>query len=289
MSNPLWLHNESTLPTEAADFTSTVGQLLGPMFGGGFRVAFTQITVFYYVVAFALHTVVPWIMKPEPLQSKPRKKTDVTRDALYSLVPLAVKAGVWALVEKVHSSGYGRMYETEIRSWDQVLYAVGTIIALDYLHDAWFYWTHRMLHWRPLYKHIHFMHHQSTVPSAYTGYSFHVLEAAIVFANEVIVIFLFPMQTNLHRLYHIFTTAIHEGGHAGYELAPFIPSVEQLLWVAFKGTKTQCKGLNTVMHHDMHHHFPTKHFSLYFTHWDRWCNTMHASYDKIVHAAGCKE
>lgn len=164
-------------------------------------------------------------------------------------------------------------------------YLILTIVLLDYLHDSWFYWTHRALHWRPLYKHIHYMHHESSAPSAYTGYSFHIIEALIVFANEIIVMFLFPINTSLHRLYHIFTTAIHNGGHAGYELAPFIPSIEQFCWTLMRGTGTLCKGLNTVRHHDMHHRYPTKHFSLYFTHWDRFCGTLHSSYDSIVHDA----
>ncbi len=34
-----------------------------------------------------------------------------------------------------------------------------SVVALDYLHDAWFYWTHRLLHWRPLYVHVHALHH----------------------------------------------------------------------------------------------------------------------------------
>lgn len=40
-----------------------------------------------------------------------------------------------------------------------------------------------------------------------------------------------------------------------------------------------CKALNTVQHHDMHHRYPTKHFSLYFTHWDRLMGTLHPKYD----------
>ena len=39
-----------------------------------------------------------------------------------------------------------------------------------------------------------------------------------------------------------------------------------------------CAALNTVRHHDMHHRFPARHFSLYFTHWDRWCGTEHPAY-----------
>lgn len=69
----------------------------------------------------------------------------------------------------------------------QVLYCLLVIAMLDVLHDAWFYWTHRLLHWAPLYRHVHYIHHKSNVPCAFTGYSFHVIEAAIVFANEVLV------------------------------------------------------------------------------------------------------
>lgn len=52
---------------------------------------------------------------------------------------------------------------------------------------------------------------RSTSPTAFTGYSFHVLEAMLVFANEVFVCFLLPMPIELHRLYHLFTTVIHNG------------------------------------------------------------------------------
>ena len=41
-------------------------------------------------------------------------------------------------------------------------------------------------------------------------------------------------------------------------------------------------ALNTVQHHDMHHRYPTRHFSLYFTHWDRWCGTEHPAYCEQV-------
>lgn len=56
---------------------------------------------------------------------------------------------------------------------------------------------------------------RSTVPTAFTGYSFHWVEAMIVFANEVLVCFLFPIHIGLHRVYHIFTTIIHNGEEVG--------------------------------------------------------------------------
>ena len=35
-----------------------------------------------------------------------------------------------------------------------------TVVALDYLHDAWFYWTHRLLHCKLLYTRVHAIHHR---------------------------------------------------------------------------------------------------------------------------------
>jgi sterol desaturase/sphingolipid hydroxylase (fatty acid hydroxylase superfamily) len=68
-------------------------------------------------------------------------------------------------------------------------------------------------------------------------------------------------------------------GHAGYELSPFIPTLEGMLGALTTGGKGS-RWHNTVQHHDLHHRFPNRHFSLYFTHWDRWCGTLHEAYDK---------
>lgn len=82
------------------------------------------------------------------------------RDAFYSLGPIGVKAAVWTWVRHLHRNGYGRLYTAPIDSLPHLLYVLACIVALDYLHDAWFYWTHRLLHWRPLYKHVHYIHHK---------------------------------------------------------------------------------------------------------------------------------
>ncbi len=42
----------------------------------------------------------------------------------------------------------------------QWLYVALCVSALDYLHDAWFYWSHRVLHLGPLYRNVHYIHHK---------------------------------------------------------------------------------------------------------------------------------
>lgn len=129
------------------------------------------------------------------------------------------------------------------------------------------------------------LYFRSVVPTPFTGYSFHIVEALIVFANELLVCFLFPIHMGVHRVYHIVSSVIHNGGHAGYEMAPFIPSIEGFIALLFSSNKTKpCDALNTVMHHDMHHRFPNVHFSLYMTHWDRWMGTEHKHYKTAVEA-----
>ena len=76
------------------------------------------------------------------------------------------------------------------------------------------------------------------------------------------------------------------GGHAGYEIAPLIPSAEQLLWTlahwALGRRPAPAADLNVVADHDMHHRFPRTHFSLYFRHWDVWCDTAVRTKDRAA-------
>ena len=46
---------------------------------------------------------------------------------------------------------------------NQVAYIALCVLLLDGLHDTWFYWTHRLLHWRPLYRAVHWEHHRWVV------------------------------------------------------------------------------------------------------------------------------
>ena len=67
---------------------------------------------------------------------------------------------MWTLVELLFQRGQAKLYAGWPRSAWEVGYMLLTVVALDVLHDAWFYWTHRLLHWRPLYVHVHAIHHR---------------------------------------------------------------------------------------------------------------------------------
>ena len=63
----------------------------------------------------------------------------------------------------IHICTHAHTYtQTHVKTYThiQVLYCCIVVGLLDYSHDCWFYWTHRMLHWGPLYQHIHYIHHK---------------------------------------------------------------------------------------------------------------------------------
>ena len=283
-------HGTGSSPTRRACSTTIALKMNNYIYGGGFTQALIQASLVYYLAALFLHVIVPRVWSVSPIQypnsssSSTRKHSDsqVSREAWNSIGPLVIKALIWTLVERLHRNGYSLLYSNRPVHLGS---ALCTVIALDYLHDAWFYWTHRLLHTKFLYRRVHYLHHQSTVPTAFTGYSFHCIEAMIVFANEIFVCFLFPMHIGVHRVYHMYMTVIHNGGHAGYEIAPYIPSAEGLLHLILTLTSSSSSSsssssrlLNTVRHHDMHHRFPHVHFSLYMTHWDKLMGTEHPDY-----------
>jgi Delta7-sterol 5-desaturase len=135
------------------------------------------------------------------------------------------------------------------------------------LHDAYFYWTHRMMHLKRFYRVFHMQHHRSHNPTPFTAYNFAPGEALVSYLFIPITLMVLPIHGT--ALYTVMTIMIFKNaiGHCGYELMP-------RRWV-----HTQVLGcLTSVTHHDMHHERATGNYGFYFTWWDRWMGTEHADY-----------
>ena len=152
------------------------------------------------------------------------------------------------------------------RAWGPVWFWASLVLMI-LGHDAWFYWTHRAMHDRRLFRTFHRRHHRSMNPSPFTAYSFDLGEAAI---NALFVpLWLIVVPTGwgvvgLFMLHQIFRNTI---GHSGYELFPATRDGRPLLpW------------MTTVTHHDLHHAQAGSNYGLYFTHWDRWMGTENPNY-----------
>ncbi|MCW3846550.1 sterol desaturase family protein [Sphingomonas sp. LB-2] len=126
-------------------------------------------------------------------------------------------------------------------------------------HDAWFYWTHRLLHRPALFRLAHAVHHASRPPTVWAAMSFHPLEAvtgAIVIPGLV---FLIPIHPAALGIVLAVMTLMGVTNHMGWELFP--------------RALAQGRWLITASHHQRHHERYACNYGLYFRFWDRLCGT----------------
>ncbi len=135
------------------------------------------------------------------------------------------------------------------------------------VHDAYFYWTHRLMHHRRLFRLFHKVHHESTNPSPWAAYSFAPLEALVQALIFPLLIFTVPMHPLAILTFMTWQITFNVIGHTGYE---YYPRWFMNTWVA--------KILNTPTNHIQHHEKPRGNYGLYFNFWDRLMGTNHRDY-----------
>lgn len=146
-------------------------------------------------------------------------------------------------------------------------------------HDAYFYWLHRAMHWRPLFRLAHMAHHRSRTPTAWAAYAFAPAEAML----EALFLPLFLLGMNIDGLtilvFLMHMMARNVIGHCGFEIMP-------RWWI----TSPLTRWMTTPTHHDIHHELVRWNYGLYFTWWDRWMGTEHPDYHaRFLAAAGGRQ
>ncbi len=178
---------------------------------------------------------------------------------IFSLIGVGVFFGI--------KNGYGQMYfNISEYGW---LYFFLSIVLCVLIHDAYFYFTHRLMHHPAIFRRVHLVHHRSTNPSPWAAYAFHPLEAVIQGLIGPLLVLLIPIHPIALLSFAIFQITYNVFGHLSFELFP-------------KGfTKSFLFWHNSTTHHNMHHKFFDCHYSIYFNWWDRLFGTMHPKYDEM--------
>jgi len=148
------------------------------------------------------------------------------------------------------------------------------LAALIILHDAWFYWTHRLIHHPKLFRRFHRTHHKSHNPSPWAAYSFDAGEAAINAVYLPIALLMVPSSTLAIIGFLVHMVIRNAAGHCGYELFP-----------SRRNGRPVFDWITTVTHHDLHHAQAGWNYGLYFTWWDRLMETEHPLYHENFAAA----
>ena len=201
-------------------------------------------------------------------KKKPATKT-IHREIRYSIFTLCIYCLTSLLTFTLVRHGFTRIY-LDITEFGYP-YFFASIALMVLLHDAYFYWTHRLMHLPFLFRKVHLLHHRSHNPTPWTAFAFHPFEAIISVGIIPILIFLIPCHPYALSLFLTFMTLVNVLGHLGYELFPF----------GFRKSKLG-KWQNTASNHDLHHRNSKHNFGLYFTIWDRIMKTHREPNNHII-------
>ena len=172
---------------------------------------------------------------------------------------LASGVPIWTAYECLMLWLFAKRFITTVDPSSHPIYFVLVFLAVPLIHDVHFYLIHRALHWPPLYKAVHSLHHNYVNPSPWSGIAMHPIEHIAYFSGVLIHIILPSHPT--HALFHLFQSALGPAqSHAGFD------------WVELgEAGKLNSHGYN----HYLHHKYFECNYSDGAIPLDKWFGTFH--------------
>ncbi len=220
---------------------------------------FTQ----YFLLAVAFAVLVPVLYRIgwayRRVQGHWATRRQYTLEILRSLRSILVYAVLAAVILILIKGGYIPYPSTSLGT----LQIIGMTALIIIAHDAYFYWTHRLLHLPWFFRHFHSIHHTSHTPTPFTGTSMSFAESIMQASFFTVFAVLFPATLPAFPYALAIMMIVSVWGHCGMELLPTgFPST----WVG--------RIINSATLHDAHHKGAVgKNFGLYFQVWDRLMGT----------------
>ncbi len=191
--------------------------------------------------------------------------SDMRREFLYSLLSLAIFAGVGVATFVMSRLGWLKVYMgIGDHGWGYLALSTAVLI---FAHDTYFYWTHRFMHLKSVFPLVHRVHHLSRTPTPWAAFAFHPIEAVIEAGIFPIVAAVMPLHPLAAFFWLGYMTGMNVLGHCGFEILPR----------GFTQNRVT-RWHNTTVHHDMHHRFVHCNYGLYYNIWDRLMGTNHEHY-----------
>jgi methylsterol monooxygenase len=162
-----------------------------------------------------------------------------------------------------HICGYlGIQNDVPFPSWGKIAFQCAVFLVME---DAWFYWSHRFLHYGVFYKYIHKQHHRYAAPFGFAAEYAHPIEVVAFGIGTFGMPFLWAAATGDLHMFTVYVwlhirlfQAID--AHSGYDfpwsLHNFVP-----FWAGAD-------------HHDDHHRYFIGNYASSFRYWDHLCGTF---------------
>ena len=172
---------------------------------------------------------------------------------------LASGVTIWTLYEVLMFWAMGNGYAPVLYWSDNPTWFILLFLLTPIWISFHFYWVHRWLHWPPLYRLAHALHHRNTNVGPWSGLSMHPVEH-VIFFSSILIHFILP-SSPVHILFHMQHQSLTAAtSHTGYE-AMLIKDKKHLALGTF--------------HHQMHHRYFDCNYGNLEMPWDKWFGSFH--------------
>ena len=225
-------------------------------------IALTAIVAARYFVVSGGMSWLTLRLHPEAGPARDRRGRQVRREIGWSLVAAAIYGVPAGIVGAIWKHGGTAIYDGMPQGVLGWVALPASAFAYLFVHDTWFYWSHRWMHRPALFARVHAVHHASRPPTAWAAMSFHWTESL----SGAVVIPLLALVVPIHvaAVIAMLTLMTWNGviNHMGWEIYP-------RSWVA----GAFGAAVITPSHHHLHHRHYRCNYGLYFRFWDRVCGT----------------
>ena len=171
---------------------------------------------------------------------------------------------VWSCYEVLYFWGLGKGIIPSFAFIDHPIVFVLWLLVLPLLTSSHFYLIHRLLHWPPLYRSVHSLHHRNIHVGPWSGLSMHPVEH-IIYISSVLVHFVIPSHPVILML-HLYMRCLGPTfSHSGFE---------KLL------VKDRSVIDSADFHHQLHHRYFECNYGTAEAPWDRWFGSYHDGSDE---------
>ena len=166
---------------------------------------------------------------------------------------------IWALYEAGMIWAYANQWLPSITFSENPIWFLSLFVLIPIWYDIHFYFVHRLLHWKPLYRIAHSVHHRNVNMGPWSGISMHPIEHLLLFST--VLIHLVVPSHPIHVLVHLYYTCLGPlPGHSGY-------------------AHLRVNGKDVVALTDFFHQLHHRHFNCNYgarlIPFDRWLGTEH--------------
>ena len=163
---------------------------------------------------------------------------------------------IWSTYEVLLWWGYAN---SALPQTDNPIWFVAFMLLMPFWRNFHFYCVHRLIHWKPLYRTVHYLHHKNVNVGPWSGMAMHPFEHVLYFS--CLLIHVIVPSHPLHMLFNGVTTAIGPAvSHSGFDELVF-------------GDEVSLRK-EKLMHY-LHHRYHTVNFGESAVPLDKWFGSYH--------------